>query len=437
MTTTTPNVHARTGSAPKHERPLTTDADVGALPRPRKGRRDYHVKDTPGLMVRVSPASVLFIVRKRGPRVDDKPGEIHKLVIGHFPAMNLEAAKLAANRAVALIRQGSDPRQPDSAAWSLGKAWDWAKRNRRLKPSTLRDYEDRWKRHLEAHAGTPMSAITSEWVKARMDAAQAKAEKGDGVTEANRLRALLSTLCSEWCAQNRGALHPIHEKRVTKVVCEDGLPRPTRKNKLTVEQARAYTRALERYAAGEGRPGKYEDSPYQRAQRRSMADYLLLNLNVGLRKGNGTGLRWEWISFDAATITVPASETKTKRQYVVNIPGPVLSMLKRRHADTERHPVYVFPGRRNSDKPMNSPNKAHEAVLKLAGLPAGAVTIHDQRRTLGSAMIASGADVSEVREQLGHANIATTSIYLNLGDENTVKKSLERTAAAFGAEDAA
>jgi site-specific recombinase XerD len=52
-------------------------------------------------------------------------------------------------------------------------------------------------------------------------------------------------------------------------------------------------------------------------------------------------------------------------------------------------------------------------------------------------MIANGADVSEVREQLGHANIATTSIYLNLHGEDTVKKSLERAAAAFGAEDAA
>jgi site-specific recombinase XerD len=47
-------------------------------------------------------------------------------------------------------------------------------------------------------------------------------------------------------------------------------------------------------------------------------------------------------------------------------------------------------------------------------------------------MIAQGADVSEVREQLGHANIATTSVYLNLSGEGTVRKSLEKTAAAFG-----
>ncbi len=165
-----------------------------------------------------------------------------------------------------------------------------------------------------------------------------------------------------------------------------------------------------------------------------MADYLTLNLYVGLRKSNGIGLRWAWVNLDAATITVPATETKTKKELVVNIPAPVLAMLKRRHADTERHTVFVFPNRRHDDRPMNSPGKAHEVVLKVAGLPDDAVTIHDMRRTLGSAMIAQGADVSEVREQLGHANIATTSIYLNLGGEDTVKKSLERTAAAFGEE---
>lgn len=438
MKTTTSNTHARSGSAPKHERPLTTDADVGALPRPRKGRRDYHVKDTPGLMVRVSPASVLFIVRKRGPRLDDQPGTIHKVVIGQYPTMSLEAAKEEAVRRVRLIDKGADPKQPDTAEWSLGKAWNWAKQNRTLKPSTLRDYKDRWDRHLSAYEGTSMKEITPEWVRARMDGARENAKKGDGVVDANRLRSLLGTILTEWCERN--GLNPATHnpvRAVRKAKKPDGLPPAPRKNKLTVEQARAYTRALERYAAGEGRPGKYEDSPYQRAQRRSMADYLLLNMNVGLRKGNGTGLRWEWVNLNAGTITVPASQTKTKREYVVNVPGPVLSMLKRRHADTERHPVYVFPGRRNSDKPMNSPNKAHEAVLKLAGLPAGAVTIHDQRRTLGSAMIASGADVSEVREQLGHANVATTSIYLNMDGEDKVRKSLERTAAAFGGEDAA
>ena len=435
MIHTPTDTHARTGSAPKHEVRLTKDEDVGALPRPRKGRRDYHVKDTPGLMVRVSPASVLFIVRKRGPRMDDKPGEIHKSVIGSFPTISLEAAKTEAVRRIRLIDKGLDPRQPDTAAWSLGKGWEWAKGNRPLKASTLRDYADRWTRHLKAHERTPMTAITPEWVKARMDDAKDKAVKGDGVVDCNRLRSLLGTIFTEWCQRNPGTDNPV--RKVRKARKADGLPPQPRKNTLSADQARAYSRALERYAAGEGRPGKLPDTRYQQELRQSIADYLLLNMRVGLRKSNGIGLRWEWIDFGNGRITVPATETKTKRAYTVDVPGPVLSMLKRRHADPKRHPVYVFLGRRDPNQPMNSPGKAHEAVLKLAGLPEDAVTIHDMRRVLGTAMIRNGADVSEVREQLGHANIATTSIYLNLDNDGTVRRSVERASAAFDGEEVA
>lgn len=433
MPTTPTSNHARTGSAPKHEKPLTTDADVGELPRPKKGRRDYHVRDVPGLMVRVSSTCVSFIVRKRGPRPNpETPGRIWKIVVGQFPALSMHDAREEARVLIGRIERGEDPTRPAAAGMSLGDAKRWMLSNRPLKPSTRDDYADRWKRHLDAHARVPMTQITPGWVKERMDEAQTKAQKGDGTVDANRLRSLLGSIFTEWCELNPGAMNPV--RAVKKARKPDGSKPQPRTQKLTVDQARNYARALERYAAGAGVERKIEDSDYQKALRQSMADYLTLNLYVGLRKSNGIGLRWDWINLDAATITVPASETKTKKELVVNIPAPVLAMLKRRHEASDRHAVFVFPNRRHADRPMNSPGKAHEVVLKMAGLPDDAVTIHDMRRTLGSAMIAQGADVSEVREQLGHANIATTSIYLNLKGENTVKKSLERAAAAFGEE---
>lgn len=432
--TTPPSTHARTGSAPKHEKPLTTDEEVRALARPRKGRRDYHVKDTPGLMVRVSSTSVAFVVRKRGPRVDDRPGPIHKIVLGHFPEMSLEAAKTIAAEKVKLIRRGLDPKQENTANHSLGKAYESAISNRPLKPATHRDYQNRFDRHLKQHAGTPMSVICgadgSAWVRARMQDAQANATKGEGVTEANRLRALLSMICTEWCSSNPSGRHPILEKRVRKAVGANGLPPAKRDNKLTLAQVDKYVRALDRYAAGEGRAGKLPDTRFQHGLRRDVADFLLLNLYVGLRKSNGLGLQWDWIDWDARKIKVPASETKTKRPYSIRFPAPVLAMLQRRREESEG--TLVFPGRRDPSKPMNSPGRAHKAVLALAGLPEDAVTIHDMRRTLGSAMIAKGLDITDVRDQLGHENVATTSIYLNLDDEPSQADGLERVAAAFG-----
>ncbi|MGD9791700.1 MAG: tyrosine-type recombinase/integrase [Phycisphaerales bacterium] len=420
----------RTGSAPKHERPINSDDDVRALPRPRSGRRDNHVKDTPGLIVRVSQTTVSFVVRKRGPRVDGAPGTIHKVVIGHFPAMGVEAAKVEAARVIRLIRAGSDPRMVNASDWSLGRAWQWARENRALRPSTLRDYGNRWTRHLKAHEGARMSSIGPEWIRARVTEAQTGARR-EGVVEATRLRSLLGMIFTEWCRLNPGVAHPV--RVVSKPRRADGSATKPRSGKLTIEQAREYASALAVYAK-QG-PEEYVDTEYQRRRRQTMADFLTLNMYVGLRKSNGITLRWDCVDIGTGRITIPASETKTGKELVVHAPAPVLAMLKRRRRDPKRHPVFVFPGK--CDKPMSAPNKAHRAVLKLAGLPEDACTIHDMRRTLGSAMIAQGADVSEVREQLGHANISTTSIYLNLKGEDTVRQSLDRAARAFSGEGAA
>jgi integrase len=377
------------------------------------------------LIVRkASTGRVSFIIRVRGPRVDNQPGKVQRHTLGHWPDMGLEAARAEAARVLGLIRRGEDPAREDLSAASLERAYREAIRNRPLRPRTLKTYEDQWNRHLAKFGKRPMTAITSAWVRDRMDAAKSGASKGSGgVTEANRLRSLISTICTEWCAHNPGALHPIKEQRVRKAVGENGRPTAPRKQKLTVEQARTYAEAIERYAATDDGLSSI---------RRNMADYLILNMFVGLRRSNGLGLRWEWVDLKAGRIVVPETETKTGRAYSVSIPPRVAEMLKRRKATAKTE--LVFPGRRDPTKPLHEPGKAHKAVLELAGLPRDAVTLHDMRRTLGSAMIATGSDITAVRDQLGHSNIATTSIYLNLDGESTVRDAVNRVAAAFGGE---
>lgn len=420
--------HARTGSAPKHERPFKDDADIERLPCPKVGRRDYHDRATPGLKVRVSQAGRSFIVRKRAPRLTPaEPGRDWKVVVGQFPTMTLHDAREKARTLIGRIERGENPCDTPAETMTLGEAYRWMLSQRSLKPATRRDYEYRWDLHLAAYAKEGMAGISVDWVKDRMNAAQEGAHKGgSGVHTANRLRSLLGSIFTEWCERqglNPAVASPV--RRVNKVQHANGESERKRTQMLTVDQARAYADALEEYAHREGNPILCD-------QRRSMADFLMLNMRVGLRRSNGIGLKWDWVDFESETITVPAAETKTKKELVVNIPPPVLAMLARRRAVSES--PFVFPGRRDPDKPMNSPGRAHRAVLVLAGLPADACTIHDMRRTLGSAMIAAGADVSEVREQLGHSNIATTSIYLNLKPNGTGRRSLDRASALFDGE---
>jgi integrase len=460
---TSPTIdHARTGSKANYKVKLTKDDDVLALARPRDGFREYHDRDVPGLVVRV-PASGkrTYWIKKRAPGVKAKaglpsvPGKVYRYSIGDVGVMSLADARTDARNALNKIGRGHDPRRSEVGVVTLGEAYElMLGNNRDIRPATKRGYKGLWKRHLKAHAGLRMDAIDSAWVLECRNAAVSEWRKDDpdkpaiGGHEANRLRSLLGVIFSSWITLNSGVGHnPV--RAVKKFKCE----RP-RKNKLTVKQAELYLSACERYANGEGRRadtrGTRKDRPdvatsVKNRLRRTTADFLMLTLYMGLRRSNGLGLRWEWINWEQRAVVIPASEHKTGNtnspvDLKVNIPAPALAILKRRYEDADRHPTFVFPERRvrpskrNPEPPgaMRYPGKAHKAVLSLAGLPLSSVTIHDLRRTLGSAMIEQGADISEVREQLGHANVSTTSIYLNLDDSPKLKQSLERTAAAFG-----
>ena len=53
------------------------------------------------------------------------------------------------------------------------------------------------------------------------------------------------------------------------------------------------------------------------------------------------------------------------------------------------------------------------------------LNFHDLRRTFGSALLASGADVVEIRDLLAHADLQTTNIYLGVSEEK-LKKTVRR-----------
>ncbi len=446
MPETITDTHARTGRKALKSFALTDRESMLKLARPKGDAKyvDHHVKGIGGMVVRVyAGGSRSYMVVKRSPGAPGKPGRRWKITVGDVGVMEPEEAKDAARTILGKIERGENPLASDTKGATVEDAYRWMLANNTgIRPATRRNYEGYWKRHLSAKdiAQTRMESIDAQWVKARMDAAvsdwkdEARTipKPGAGGEEANKLRGMLGKMFADWITANGGrGTNPVRAVRKFK-------RGPRRKNKLTTDQARQYLAACERYAEGVGRPGKIPDDPYRKRLRLTAADYLILTLHVGLRRSNGLGLRWSWIDFDRATIQVPADEFKTGNttnavDHEFNVPAPALAVLKRRRDDPGRHPEFVFPGRgRNSEGPMEEPAKAHAAVLALAGLPKRVVSIHDLRRTLGSAMIAQGADVSEVREQLGHANIATTSVYLNLSGEGTVRKSLEKTAAAFG-----
>jgi integrase len=162
-------------------------------------------------------------------------------------------------------------------------------------------------------------------------------------------------------------------------------------------------------------------------------------LSTGCRVGELLSLQWHQIRYDeqgqARWIVLPAAKTKTNAVRVLPI-GPRLAceLTMRRHApDGIDHAAsaYVF-GYETGEK-IESIKRAWEiTVLRAHGhtpawvkgkkgqlAPASRTALrainlhfHDLRRQFACMLLESSADLHDVRDFLGHANITTTSRYL-------------------------
>ena len=129
-----------------------------------------------------------------------------------------------------------------------------------------------------------------------------------------------------------------------------------------------------------------------------------------LRAGEQFHLRWEQVSFEAKTLTIPMPKgSKTRR---VPLSDEALDIL--RSLDSLMQSPWVFPN-------PNDPLKARDAhavseqfrlMLKRAGI--NGASWHTLRHTGASRRLLAGVDIVTVSKILGHSTITTTMRYLHL-----------------------
>jgi integrase len=162
-------------------------------------------------------------------------------------------------------------------------------------------------------------------------------------------------------------------------------------------------------------------------------------LSTGCRIGELLSLQWQQIRHDeqgqARWIVLPAAKTKGNTTRVLPI-GPRLGAelaMRRQGPDGQDHPpsAYVFGD--EAGGPVGSIKRAWElTVLRAHGhtpvwvkgkpgrlapesraaLRSINLHFHDLRREFACSLLESSADLHDVRDFLGHANITTTSRYL-------------------------
>ena len=152
------------------------------------------------------------------------------------------------------------------------------------------------------------------------------------------------------------------------------------------------------------------------------ANLLRLSLVCALRPGEARTLRWDQLDISRRAMTV-IGKTGPRMVHLTDIAVVILEATPRVEGC-----LYVFAGRRHG-RPIAAINGSLRLIRKRAGLPN--LRPHDLRHSAATHALASGADVRSVQALLGHADLATTSIYLHTSEERR-RLAAEHAASSFG-----
>ncbi len=152
-------------------------------------------------------------------------------------------------------------------------------------------------------------------------------------------------------------------------------------------------------------------------------------LSTGCRVGELLGLRWGDVRFDeegkAGWLVLPGSRTKTYQTRRIPVGTRLQAELEMRRHDPKgkEFPLDAHVFGNEVGEAVGSIVKGWRLACARAGIRD--LNFHDLRREFASRLLESGASEHDVRDFLGHANITTTSRYLQ-SSELRLEKALER-----------
>jgi integrase len=349
---------------------LRTTASARALlsslePLPKSYDRVHFDKDLPGYGLRVRGSGVhsLMVQYAIG-------GRSRRVVIGKLGSIEPGKAYATAKDLLAEARLGDDPAAAKRlartrAAETFGALLPRFLERQRVK-NTARSFQET-ERHLTKHCrsfhGISVKQIDRRTIGERL----AEIEKRSGPAAANRVRASLSAFFMWLAREGYVDTNPV---AFTNKAIENGAREhfPSDGELCSIWQTLHGT---------PGPSGGYD----------AIVKLLLL---TGLRRDEIGGLCWSEVDFGDATILLPSTRTKSRREHTIPLSGLALQILKaqphRTNSDgTPREHVFG----NGHDRGFQGWSKAkHELDARIA--EAGHVVrpwvLHDLRRALSTAM---------------------------------------------------
>ncbi|WP_043599764.1 tyrosine-type recombinase/integrase [Solidesulfovibrio magneticus] len=125
--------------------------------------------------------------------------------------------------------------------------------------------------------------------------------------------------------------------------------------------------------------------------------------NLGTRPGPSElfALRWEHVDFDAGTVRIYATKTKTFR--TVPVTESFLIRLREMRDQSQSGFIVEYEG-----KPLTTIRRSFNTACEKAGITVD-VRMYDLRHLFATTMLANGADLAAVSKLMGHSTVKMTA----------------------------
>lgn len=354
-----------------------TRALLNNMALPEKGKRTtlYDAKSRGlCLIATVTGVKSFYVLRK-------VKGKTERVFLGRYPDTSIEQARKRAGETNSKLDGGTNPND--------------IKRRRRQELTLDELFKEYMERHIEPHRRRPDNT------RIHYRYLQKLGNKKISDISQNDVRKLHAKLASDISPTTANKAHTLIRSIFNKAIqwgMHTGL-NPANGVQRFKEQSR------DRFLLPEELPA-FLDALKAEANE-TIRDFILILLMTGARRREAQAMRWADIDFELQTWRIP--ETKNGEPRAVVLVPEAISILKHRQGDADS--AFVFPGSGKSGH-LEEPKKAWKRILERAQIEN--LRIHDLRRTFGSWLTVTGANMQVVGKALGHKDINSTAIYARL-----------------------
>src|SRR5262245_27316749 len=363
-----------------------TQAYVEALESDGRDRFVFDARQS-GFAIRVTPSGAKIFTAQ-----GYVLGRKRRVTVGYHPQVSVAHARELALQALADMQRGNDPIVERKTRASAAKAsamtitqladkWLADYVRPKLKPHTIRDYQQLLGQHILPALGQLSVAHISRDDVVRLHVAMAKIPRRANYAIAT-IRALLN------------------------FAIDLGLRPPGSNPARGIKSYREYKR--ERFLS-EAEIAKAADAITAAEQKGTVGPHgaagLRLCLFTGARSGEITAIEWSHIDWQRKLIRLPDSKTNEPR--TIHLSEPALEVLR----GIQRIGRYVIAGRL-PDEPYQNIRRAWIFARELVGLDD--VRLHDLRHSYASLAASKGISLQTIGKLLGHRDPQTTARYAHL-----------------------